>query len=423
MIHAAELVALHARLVVPVSAPPIRSGVITVQGDRIVAVGENVSGRAAIDLGDVAILPALINAHTHLELSDRVQPIGSPGVPLPLWILELVQERRGQLSQGVDLAHRYAIARRRGFELSRAAGVAAVGDIISQPPPQGDQVEHNAHGVAFREALGHSAARVAEQELVFADHVRWAQQASQATAGFSPHAPYTCSLDMVAMAVRWSQTHRLPLAMHLAESREELQLLSAGNGLFREVLEQLGVWNAADFAGGRSPHDYLKLLDHAHRALIVHGNYLDAADWRWLAERSSRLAVVYCPRTHAYFGHDPYCLSEMLCGGVRVVVGTDSLASNPDLGVWGELRQVVTTHPEVAPERVLRMGTLDAALALGCDRELGSLVPGKRAEFAIVDMAGCVSDNIKSLLHEANDVHGLPGVNAGPMRHTAEKGA
>jgi cytosine/adenosine deaminase-related metal-dependent hydrolase len=228
---------------------------------------------------------------------------------------------------------------------------------------------------------------------------------------------------MVAMAVRWSQTHRLPLAMHLAESREELQLLSAGNGLFREVLEQLGAWNAADFPGGRSPHDYLQLLDHAHRALIVHGNYLDATDWCWLAERSSRLAVVYCPRTHAYFGHDPYCLSEMLRGGVRVVIGTDSLASNPDLGVWGELRQVVAAHPEVAPERVLRMGTLDAASALGCDHELGCLVPGKRAEFAIADMAGCASDNIESLLHEANDVHGLPGVNAGPMRPAAEKGA
>lgn len=404
MNHAAEQVALQASLVVPISAPPIRPGVITVQGDRIIAVGENVSGLAAIDLGNVAILPALINAHTHLELSDCTEPVGSPGVPLPRWILELVQNRRAQLARGDDLAQLYATARRRGFELSRAAGVTTIGDIVSQPPPPSDEVAHDAHWIAFREALGRAPARVVEQEQAFAEHVRWANQRLGVTAGLSPHAPYTCSPEMVAMSVRCSQAYQLPLAMHLAESREELQLLSTGDGLFREVLEQLGAWERADFRGGRSPRDYLEILEGAHRVLVIHGNYLDSGDWPWLAARSQHMAVVYCPRTHAYFNHAPYPLAKMLRSGVRVVIGTDSLASNPDLGVWGELRQVATTHPDIAPERVLRMGTLDAASALGCDHALGSLVPGKRAELAIVDMARCTSDNIESLLHEASDV-------------------
>ena len=202
--------------------------------------------------------------------------------------------------------------------------------------------------------------------------------------------------------------------------REELQLLSTGDGLFRDVLEQLDAWNAADFPGGGSPRDYLNILDSAHRALVVHGNYLVEADWRWLAERSPRLAVVYCPRTHAYFGHEPYCLSAMLRCGVRVVVGTDSLASNPDLGVWGELRAIAAAHPDVAPERILRMGTLDAAMALGCDGDSGSLEPGKRAEFALVNLAGCPAIDLESLLHDAHDV--LPGANAGPIWPAADKG-
>ncbi len=116
----------------------------------------------------------------------------------------------------------------------------------------------------------------------------------------------------------------------------------------------------------------------------MHGNYLAAADWDFLAQRAERMAVVYCPRTHTILGTSHILLAAMLRRGVRVVVGTDSRASNPDLSLWEELRTVARTHPQVAPDRILRMGTLDAAAALGCDDEVGSLEPGKRADLALV---------------------------------------
>ncbi len=172
--------------------------------------------------------------------------------------------------------------------------------------------------------------------------------------------------------------------MHLAESREELQLLATGNGPMRDMLEQLGALALGMFARGGQPRDYLEILDSAHRSLVIHGNYLPRDDWDFLAQRAERMAVVYCPRTHHYFGHEPYPLVAMLGRGVRVVVGTDSRASNPDLNLWEELRYVARVHPQVTPAQILRMGTLDAAGALGCHEEVGSLEPGKRADLLIL---------------------------------------
>jgi cytosine/adenosine deaminase-related metal-dependent hydrolase len=125
----------------------------------------------------------------------------------------------------------------------------------------------------------------------------------------------------------------------------------------------------------------LRLLAAAQRALVIHGNYLDDEERDYLARHRQRLSLVYCPRTHQYFGHAPYPLEELLARGVRVVLGTDSRASNPDLSLGDELRFAAARHPTVSPQELLRGATLDAATALGLERELGSLTVGKLASF------------------------------------------
>src|SRR5205823_8486807 len=136
----------------------------------------------------------------------------------------------------------------------------------------------------------------------------------------------------------------------------------------------------------RRPLDYLQTLATAHRALVIHGNYLAADEIQLLAAHRDCMSVVYCPRTHAYFGHEHYPLEAMLAAGVRVAVGTDSRASNPDLRLFEELREIARRHSAVSPEAVLQMGTLAGAEALGIAHEYGSITPGKRARLAVVTL-------------------------------------
>jgi cytosine/adenosine deaminase-related metal-dependent hydrolase len=200
----------------------------------------------------------------------------------------------------------------------------------------------------------------------------------------SPHAPYTVHPELLAGCAELAQRFGVPLAMHLAESREELELLQSQSGGFRDLLNELNVWSSEAFRSGGRVLDYLRPLSAAPRALVIHGNYLDREEIAFLAGHARRMSVVYCPRTHDYFRHEPYPLSQMLAGGVALALGTDSRASNPDLSLFEEMRFVARRHPALAPKQVLDLGTIGGARALGIEGETGSLTPGKRADLAIV---------------------------------------
>src|SRR5262249_11550758 len=132
--------------------------------------------------------------------------------------------------------------------------------------------------------------------------------------------------------------------------------------------------------------DYLQFLATAHRSLVIHGNYLAADEIEFLAVHRDRMSLVYCPRTHAYFSHEPYPLAEAFAAGVHFAVGTDSRASNPDLRLLEELRVIARDYPSILPESILRMGTLAGAEALGLAEFLGSVTPGKRTALATVPL-------------------------------------
>lgn len=378
----------------PICAPPLVDGVVTIAGDRIVAVGENLSGQRAVDLsevalGDVALLPGLVNPHTHLEFSRLAHPLGHPGMPLSAWILEVVAYRRrieASAAESAEDARRAALEA--GLQECLACGVTTVGDIVTAGLDEVLQCPAPIGWYLFQELRGQTAQAIAAQIDLARQHLRPVTSRPELRPALSPHAPYSTARELVAAACALSRDASCPVALHLAESREELQLLATGGGPLRDMLEQLGAWVPAAFARASAPRDYLQLLDTAHRSLVVHGNYLLPADWDYLAQRAARMAVVYCPRTHQYFGHEPYPLPDLLRRGVRVVVGTDSRASNPDLDLWQELQVTARTHPGVAPAEIVRMGTLNAAAALGWETEVGSLAPGLRADMALVRIGG-----------------------------------
>lgn len=363
---------LRARWVLPVDRPPIPGGYVSVAEGRITTVDvKPPTGGRVEDLGDVVLLPGLVNAHTHLEFSDLAAPLGRSGMSLPAWIRLVIAERKRGNHDAVA-----AIAA--GLAESAAAGVTTLGEICTAPTAD-YAIEGSTPGlIAFQESIGFSAQRV---DSALADLRRRLAEAA-APAGLSPHAPYTVHPRLLERITALAAAEGIPVAMHLAESPAELQLLADGDGDFRTLLEERSMWDATAIPRGWRPMDYLQRFVKAPRSLVIHGNLLAADEIEFLGERRETLSVVYCPRTHAYFDHPIYPLAAMRKAGVRIALGTDSRASNPDLNLLADLRFAAARFSEIDPAEWVPMATLDAAQALGVGDEVGSLVPGKRADLA-----------------------------------------
>lgn len=392
-------VAYRARWVFPVDRPPIADGIVTIAGGWFVGVGTSSDAAKIVDLGDVAILPAFVNAHTHLEFSLFDRPLGQLGESFATWLRKVVRWRREQPAvQGQE-----QLALEHGMRECQAAGVGTIGEITT--PLFADVWANQAastRAVQFLELLSLNPERVPALTDLADQFTRHAKP--NQLVGLSPHAPYTVHPDLLRQAVRLSAERNLPIQMHLAESREELELLQSQTGELVELLQSLTAWYPQSLAKGLRPLDYLQTLAEAHRAVIAHGNFLDDEEIEFVAQQRERMSIAYCPRTQSYFNHGPYPLASMLAAGARVAVGTDSRASNPDLSVWRELQFVREQHPQVDPAVILQMGTIAGAEALGLEDNFGTLTLGKVAALAVVEMTECSGSPYEDLFAPPNRV-------------------
>jgi len=419
MMSSPAITAYRARWIVPVDARPVRNGVLVISGGRIVRIAEEWPGPVT-DLGDVALIPGLVNCHTHLEFSALTEPL-SPGLPFTDWIRRVIGYRQKH-------PHIVPVAIRRGLAESLAAGVTLLGDIATAGWTWADyeSVEPRPQMVVFQELLGLTAERVALQKTML-DSAGCAESSRRTASvvhrggprssahpttqldaphqGLSPHAPYSVHPELFAAATTIAAANSTPVAVHLAETAAERELLEEGQGEFREFLRSLGLWADGIF-GGRSFAEWLHALAELPRALVIHGNHLNPTELAILA-RSPHVTLVYCPRTHAAFGHPPHPWRDLLAMGGSVALGTDSRATNPDLSLWRELQFLAAQHPGVPQHDLLKLGTLAGAKALGFVQETGSLTPGKRADVAAVALADpdhC--DPVYRLLDAGNEISG-----------------
>ncbi|MEQ1825369.1 MAG: amidohydrolase family protein, partial [Pirellula sp.] len=205
--------------------------------------------------------------------------------------------------------------------------------------------------------------------------------------GLAPHAPYTTSLNVTRRVADRSQQEWRLVSMHLAESRDEMQWLANGTGPFSGLLGPLIGKEFVNSLGSVSEH--LVQLEHAHRVLVVHGNYLSVSELDFMAKQSSSFRLVHCPRTHRFFGHtndDSTCypLVERVSAGVGHLIGTDSRASNPDLNLWCEAQFLRATHAQLSSLQILRMISLDAIEFLGIADHVGTLSAGRPSSLTCV---------------------------------------
>jgi aminodeoxyfutalosine deaminase len=366
--------AFKARYVFPVVSPPLADGVVTVENGVIIAVGRQAGDDPLTDLGNVALLPGLVNAHTHLEFSGLARPLGAPGMAFADWARLVIAHRSATPSKLDDST--------KGATESTQRAVVALGEIATSPwsPPPG-----LGQATVFLEAIGLTRERI-EPKLAEARR-HFAAGGTTWRPGLSPHAPYSVHPELFDGLLALASAAEAPIAFHLAETLEELELLASGEGPLRKFLIDLGAWDAAAIPRGTRPLDYLRRLAASGvHALVIHGNYLEPDEIGLLAAHN-RLTVVYCPRTHAYFGHPAHPLPRLLAAGANVALGTDSRASNPDLNLLEEMRFVARRFPEISPNLVLELATLRAARALQLEKNWGSIEVGKTAAFALLPLA------------------------------------
>jgi aminodeoxyfutalosine deaminase len=380
--------------VLPVAGDPIRDGWVALENGRIAAVSATPTS-GALDLGRAVILPALVNAHTHLELS-YLRGVVPPSARFLDWIAAIMAARRRYANprDPVILA-----AARGAIDEARESGTGLLGDITNTLATVPLLREASMPARVFYELLGFNVenpagrARQARADVdahVRGDDVRFA---------LAPHAPYSVSPGLFAAIREDIDAHGGDVSsVHLGESPEEIAFLADGTGPWRDLVTTLGAWTDEWKAPAVSPVQYLAaagFLDS--RVLAVHGVQFDGDDLARL--RALGTTVVSCPRSNRYVGVGDPPLEAFYAMGVKVAFGTDSLASVRDLNLFSELARARPLAPRVPARALIESATRCGAAALGFGDEFGTIEVGKRGALIAVRMpvgAGDVEEYLLS---------------------------
>ncbi len=384
---------LRARWILPIAERPLLNGWCAIDRGRIAAIGR--AGAALpfrddaplVDLGDMAVLPALTNAHTHLELSWMRGRVPR-GERFTDWVRTMLRIRRGDSPPDEAIV----ASVEEGIGEMRASGTGLVGDVSNTLVSVTPLRESPLGGVVFHELLRLAAAdadAVLQQGI---DAVKRCGASSRVGVSLAPHAPYSVS-PRLFQGIRAAQerTPFLPSTVHLAESPEEIELLARGDGPWRDLLQDLGAWDPSWTVPRTDPVSYLDQMKVLNpRLLAVHGVQMDDAALDRLKSRGTTL--VTCPRSNAYVGvgHPP--VERFYRAGIQVAVGTDSLASNDDLNLFAELAALHRLAPSVPATSLLESATINGARALGFESETGTIEPGRDASLIAIDLPSSVVD-------------------------------
>jgi cytosine/adenosine deaminase-related metal-dependent hydrolase len=394
------MIRYRARWVVPITSPPIANGVVGVEADRIACVGEASDAPAGedVDLGHVVLMPGLVNAHCHLELTAMRGFLED--LDFRRWILRLTNARRAVLDRDALLD-----SARYGIEEGLLAGVTTYADTGDSGVAMQAMREAGVRGINYQEVFGPDPAQCAESIAGLREKVSGLRyvETPLVKVGVSPHAPYTVSDDLFRATTDLAREWHLPMAIHIAESELEQQLIVDAEGSFADGLRRRGIGVERR---GSTP---IELLDRLGvlgvKPLLIHCVRASSDDLSRIA--ASRSAVAHCPASNAKLGHGVAPLDEMLAAGITVGLGSDSMASNNRMDLLEEARlalfaQRIRLGSNAAPTAadVLELATIGGASALGLAGDIGSLENGKQADLAAfgLDSVGPTQDPITAAI-------------------------
>ena len=384
------MIRYRARYVVPITAPAIANGVVGVEGDRIAYVGDASAAPAGtdIDLGEVVLLPGLVNVHTHLELTAMRGFLEN--LDFRSWILRLTTAKREVFSREMLLD-----AARFGIVEGLRHGITTYADTCDSGVAFDAMREAGVRGVMYQEVFGPDPAQCAGLMTELREKIDRLRplETPLVRIGVSPHAPYTVSDSLFAAVGRYARDEALPIAIHIAESELEEELVVRASGSFAEGLRRRGI---PVRPRGRSPIALLDALGVlAARPLLIHCVRVDHDDL--LLVGRAQCSIAHCPVSNAKLGHGIAPLSTFLDAKIRVGLGSDSMASNNRMDILEEARVALLFQRarcerfgELNAGTALRLATFGGAEALGIESEVGSLEVGKFADlaaFPVIDAA------------------------------------
>ena len=398
---------IRARAVVTMNGEPLANGAVAIEGNRITAVGPWPEVRAAnggevIDLGERALLPGLINAHCHLDYTLLRGAI-APQPSFTAWI-QAINARKAALS-----ADDYVRSTEAGLAEAADFGTTTIANLEAFP-----ELADKAYATRMR------TWRFAEMIDVRApvDPATVLERLEKSVrlpggVGLAPHAPFTASKKLYAETALLAAQGNFPATTHLAESAEEMEMFRAGSGALFDFMKSIG--RPMEDCGQSTPLGLMLrsgVLDE--RWIVAHLNELAPGDFELLAS-APRFHVVHCPRSHAYFGHAPFAWEKLRALGFNIALGTDSLASNHDLSLFSEMRQLSETEPSLRADEILAMATVNAAAALGEGATLGRIRVGCVADSIAVSFSGGIEETAEEIISFSGTtpwrmVEGLPGV-------------
>jgi cytosine/adenosine deaminase-related metal-dependent hydrolase len=370
---------IRARVVVPMVGPPIENGAVLVHDREVLAVGpaDEIKGCRSdetIDLGEMALLPGLINAHCHLDYSSLRYAI-SPPASFAAWVKRINAVKRTLTSED------YLDAIARGFRELEKWGTTTVCNVEAFPELMQEMPEPPIRTWWFYEMID-IRHRITTEEVVrgalsFFDKNPY----SLSRYGLSPHAPYTASRSLYDLANSCAETFRMMLTTHVAESCEERMMFYNRTGPLYDFMSSLG--RSMEDCGEQTPFARLWQSGAIHQDwLLVHMNELEESDFQLLASLppDRKPHVVHCPGSHAYFRHRMFPFRRLKELGVNLSLGTDSLASTHSLSLFDEMRRLRANEPELTGHEVLSTVTLNPARALQRSGRLGEIAPGALAD-------------------------------------------
>jgi cytosine/adenosine deaminase-related metal-dependent hydrolase len=373
---------LRARIVLPVTAPPIEDGAVFVSGSRLGEVGRWSALRRSrpgpvCDLGEVILLPGLINAHCHLDYT-----LFAAHLPPPRRFTDWIQ---GVLALKAGWSYSdYAASWLEGARQLLRGGCTTVVDVEAVP----ELLPEVWHGTALRVVSALEMTNVRSQRPA-AEVVEAALSRARSlihprsTCALAPHAPYSTRQELLTRVGAAARAHQWTVTTHVAESAEEFEMFQHRRG---PMFKWLSAQRDMSDCGGISPVGVLQRAGFLQpRCLLAHANCLADEDAGLIAQ--SGASVVHCPRSHDYFRHPPFPYERLAGAGVNLCLGTDSLLSTrkrgralPQLELSREMELFAQRHPQVRLETILQMVTVNAARAIGREGALGTLAPGACAD-------------------------------------------
>jgi aminodeoxyfutalosine deaminase len=374
---------VRARIVVTMDGAPIENGAVAIEGDRIADVGSFAevkarNGGEVVDLGEQALLPGLINAHSHLDytcLRGKIPRQKS----FPDWIRTINAEKAKLSPQNYLASIKEGFTEAREFGTTTIANLTAFPELISQ-------IQASIRTWWFAELIDVRSPERANEIVDMA--VKSLKSAENR--GLAPHAPFTASGNLYRRCDEVARQENILLTTHLAESREEMQMFSDLGGPLADFLSSIGRDNS-DLDGATPLKHAAEFCQFDARWLLVHLNEVLKSDLELLLRSKTKPHIVHCPCSHEFFGHSPFKFGEFRPLGFNICLGTDSLASNKSLSLFAEMRAFQRNEQRILPREILEMVTVNPALALQQSDRLGRIRPGFQADLISLPCATSTS--------------------------------